>query len=140
MLTEEFYSSVCGPLLTGNTAVAKDVGIYAHTLRPAHAVHGTFKKSSTPVHCLAVSDAHVFAAQHGKAYVHVYSRQRGNQEAFVPFPERVRCVALAGDVLILGTVEGRILLWEVRTTSPRASGFGLRASGLGPRLLADMSE
>ena len=119
MLTEEFYSSVYGPLLTSNTAVAKDVGVYAHTLRPSHAVKGTFKKSSTPVHCLAVSDAHVFAAQHEKAYVHVYSRLRGNQEAFVPFPERVRCIALAGYVLVLGTAEGRVLLWEVRRRTSR---------------------
>ena len=115
MLSEEFYSSICGQPLSSNTAVAKDVGIYSHTLRPAYAVKGTFKKSSTPVHCIAVSDAHVFAAQHEKAYVHVYSRLRGNQEAFVPFPERVRCIALAGDVLVIGTVEGRILLWEVRS-------------------------
>ena len=114
MLSEEFFSSVCGPPLASNTAVAKDVGIYAHTLRPSHNIRGTFKKSSVPVNCLAVSDAHIFAAQHGKGSVHVYSRQRGNQEAFVPFPERVHCIALAGDVLVLGTVEGRILLWEVR--------------------------
>ena len=115
MLSEEFFSAVCGPPLSSNTAIAKDIGIYHHTLSPAYSVKGTFKKSSAPVNCIAASETHVFAAQHEKAYVHVYSRLRGNQEAFISFPERIRCVTLAGDVLVLGTAEGRILLWEVRS-------------------------
>ena len=115
MLVEEFFSSTCGPPLASNTAIAKDVGIYGHTLRPSYAANASFKKSSTPTQCLAVGDSHVFAAQSDKAYVHVYSRIRGNQEAFVPFPERIRCVALVGDVLVLGTAEGRVMLWEVCT-------------------------
>lgn len=65
------------------------------------------------MNCVAVNDTHIFAAQHEKAYVHVYSRQRGNQEAFVAFPERIRCLTLAGDVLVCGTAEGRLMLWEV---------------------------
>ena len=122
MLAEEFISSVCGPRLSSNTAIAKDVGIYSHTLSPTYSVTSTFKKSATPVNCLATNDTHVFAAQHEKAYVHVYSRLRGNQEAFVPFPERIRCLSLAGDVLVLGTAEGRLMLWEVRPTlSPSSS-------------------
>ena len=116
MLTEEFFTAVSGPPLSSNTAVAKDAGIYQHTLRPAHSVKAIFKKSAAPVHGLAVSDSHVFAAQAGRAYVHVYSRLRGGQEAFVPVPERPRCLALAGDVLVLGTEEGRIMLWEVSST------------------------
>ena len=115
MLPEEFFSCICGPPLTTNTALAKDVGIYAHTLWPTYAAKSSFKKSSAPINCLAVSDSHVFAAQHEKAYVHVYSRLRGNQEAFVAFPERIRCLTLINDVLILGTAEGRIMLWEVST-------------------------
>lgn len=113
MLSETFVTSVCGPPLTSNTAVAKDVGIHCHTLSPTYSVSATFKKSSAPVNCLAVSETHVFAAQHEKAYVHVYSRLRCNQEAFVPLPERIRCLTLAGDVLVLGTAEGRLMLWEV---------------------------
>lgn len=113
MLSEEFFSAVCGPPLTSNTAVAKDVGIYAHTLHPTYSVKNTFKKSATPANCLAVSENHVFAAQHEKAYIHVYSRIRGNQEAFIPLPERIRCLTLAGDVLVMGTAEGRLMLWEV---------------------------
>jgi len=114
MLSEEFVSAICGAPLSSNTAIAKDVGIYCHTLSPTYSVKSTFKKSSAPARCLAVSDTHVFAAQHEKAYVHVYSRIRGNQEAFVAFPERIRCVTLVGNVLIMGTAEGRVMLWEVR--------------------------
>ncbi|KAM0259607.1 hypothetical protein ACHAQJ_003186 [Trichoderma viride] len=112
MLSDELFSSVCGPPIAANTAISKDVGIYAHTLTPTWAVKSSFKKSSAPVHCLALSDSHVYAAQDQKAHVHVYSRARGNQEALVPFQERIRCLALAGDVLVLGTAEGRIILWE----------------------------
>ncbi|KAK3310939.1 WD40-repeat-containing domain protein [Chaetomium strumarium] len=115
MLSEEFVSAICGPPLSSNTAIAKDVGIYCHTLSPTYSVKSTFKKSSAPVNCLAVSETHVFAAQHEKAYVHVYSRLRGNQEAFVAFPERIRCLTLAGDVLVMGTTEGRLMLWETCT-------------------------
>ncbi|KAL2019595.1 hypothetical protein VTK56DRAFT_9492 [Thermocarpiscus australiensis] len=115
MLSEEFVSTVCGPPLSSNTAIAKDVGIYCHTLSPTYSVKSTFKKSSVPVNCLGVSEAHIFAAQHEKAYVHVYSRLRGNQEAFVAFPERIRCLTLAGDVLVVGTTEGRLMLWETCT-------------------------
>ncbi|CAM1506086.1 Fc.00g057270.m01.CDS01 [Cosmosporella sp. VM-42] len=114
-MSEEFISSICGPPIAANTAVSKDVGIYAHSLIPSYAVKSTFKKSSTPVNCLAVSATHIFAAQDQKAHVHVYSRLRGNQEALVPFPERIRSLALIGDVLVVGSVEGRLFLWEVCT-------------------------
>lgn len=130
MLSEEFISSICGQPLTTNTAIAKDVGIYTHVLSPALAVKSTFKKSSTPVNCLAVNDTHVFAAQQDKAYVHVYSRLRGNQEAFVPFPERIRSLSLAGDVLVLGTAEGRLMLWEVCNHRLPFAGFSDQSTGL----------
>lgn len=59
----------------------------------------------------------MFAAQSEKAIVHVYSREKGNQEATVPFPERIRSLAVAGgkngDILVLGTEGGRLILWEV---------------------------
>ncbi|GAB0133152.1 hypothetical protein EsDP_00001567 [Epichloe bromicola] len=115
MLSEQVFSSICGPPIAANTAVSKDVGIYGHSLTPSWAVKSTFKKSSVPPHCLAISDTHIFAAQDQKAHVHVYSRLRGNQEALVAFPERIRSLALAGDVLILGTSEGRLILWEICT-------------------------
>lgn len=113
MLTEELVSAVGGPPIAANTAVPKDVGIYNHTVAPAWRLKASFKKSSIGPNCLAVSDNHVFAAQDQKAHVHVYSRQRGNQETLVSFQERIRSVALAGNVLLLGTAEGRLILWEV---------------------------
>ncbi|KAF4970875.1 hypothetical protein FSARC_2145 [Fusarium sarcochroum] len=115
MLSQEFISTISGPPLAANTAISKDVGIYAHSLTPSHTIKTSFKKSSTPVNCLAVSQTHIFAAQDQKAHVHVYSRLRGNQEALVPFPERIRSLALAGQVLVLGSAEGRLFLWETCT-------------------------
>ncbi|KJZ75852.1 hypothetical protein HIM_04676 [Hirsutella minnesotensis 3608] len=114
-LSELLFSATCGPPIAANTAVSKDVGIWAHAVTPSWAVKATFKKSSSPRHCLAVNESHIFAAQDQKAHVHVYSRARGNQEALVSFQERIRCLALAGDVLVLGTAEGRLILWEVAT-------------------------
>ncbi|KAI2637691.1 putative ribosomal assembly complex component Ipi3 [Hypomontagnella submonticulosa] len=115
MLTESYFVSVAGPPLANNTAFARDVGIYEHTLQPSHSTANTFKKSSAPRHCLAVSDTHVFTAQEDKSTVHVYSRAKGNQEALVTFPERIRSITLQDDVLFLGTQEGRLIVWEVCT-------------------------
>lgn len=114
MLSEEFFSSVCGPPIAPNTAVSKDVGVYCHVLTPSFAVKSTFKKSSSPPNGLALGPSHVFAAQQDKSQVHVYSRARGNQEVTVTFPERIRSLALVGDVLAVGTAEGSLILWEVR--------------------------
>jgi len=114
MLSETFVTSIRAQPKSANTAIAKDVGIYLHELHPNHTIKSSFKKSSTPVNALAVSPTHIFAAQADKAVVHVYSRERGNQESLVSFPERVHSLALIGDgVLALGTAEGRVILWEV---------------------------
>ncbi|KAK7209848.1 hypothetical protein V2G26_017026 [Clonostachys chloroleuca] len=115
MLSEDFLSSVSGPPVAANTAVSKDIGIYSQTLSPSYSIRASFKKSSCARHCLAASDTHVFAAQDQKAHVHVYSRVRGNQEALVPFTERIRSLALSGNVVIVGTIEGRLILWETCT-------------------------
>jgi hypothetical protein len=118
MLTETFISSIRAQQRSANTAIAKDVGVYLHELHPSPTIKYSFKKSSTPVHALAVSSTHVFAAQADKAVVHVYSRERGNQEALISFPERIHCVTLVGDgILVLGTAEGRVILWEVSVLS-----------------------
>ena len=51
--------------------------------------------------------------------MHVYSRDQGNQEAIIPFPERIRSMAYAGtpeqdaSILVLGTEAGALVLWEV---------------------------
>ncbi|KAK5164239.1 Pre-rRNA-processing protein ipi3 [Saxophila tyrrhenica] len=114
MLTEQFIASTGVPLKPPPTSVAKDAAIFIHEFQPLQAQKSIFKKSATPPHCLAISDSHIFAAQAGKAVVHVYSRSQGNQEATVPFTERITCLALACEdtVLILGTTEGRLFLWE----------------------------
>lgn len=114
MLSETYITSIRAQQKSANTAVAKDVGIYLHELHPSSTIKSSFKKSSTPVNALAVSSTHVFAAQADKSVVHVYSRERCNQEALISFPERIHCVTLVGDgILVLGTAEGRVILWEV---------------------------
>ncbi|OAA36684.1 WD40 repeat-like-containing domain protein [Metarhizium rileyi] len=115
MLSDEVFSAIRGPPIAANTAVSKDVGIYGHSLTPSWAVKSTFKKSSSSPHCVAISDAHIFAAQDQKSHVHVYSRLRGNQEALVAFPERIQSLAFANNLLVMGTSEGRLILWEICT-------------------------
>ena len=114
MLTESFIVSTLNPEKLTNTVAP---GIHLYELQPHPAVKSTFKKSSTNTNCLAVSASHVFAAQADKAVVHVYSRERNNQEAIVPFPEKIQSIVLAGEsggagTLILGTEGGRLILWE----------------------------
>lgn len=117
MLSECFIASTLTSGRTPSSATLRDVGICLHEIQPSATLRSTFKKSSTPTNCLAVSASHVFAAQADKAIVHVYNRERGNQEATVPFPERIRSIAIVGgkngDVLVLGTEGGRLILWEV---------------------------
>lgn len=114
MLSEDFITSIRAQPRTANTAIAKDVGIYLHTLHPFPKIEANFKKSSTAVNALAANPTHIFAAQADKAVVHVYSRERGNQEALISFPERLHTLNLVGDgLLVLGTAEGRVILWDV---------------------------
>ncbi|KAL1894620.1 Pre-rRNA-processing protein ipi3 [Ceratocystis pirilliformis] len=115
MFTEQFAVAVCGPPLASNTSVSKDAGIYTYQLSPQLQALSVLKRSSAPVNAMAVSPTHIFTAQNNKAHVHVYSRERGNQEALVAFSERITAVALVGDVLVLGTAEGRVILWETCT-------------------------
>ncbi|EMC98413.1 hypothetical protein BAUCODRAFT_425435 [Baudoinia panamericana UAMH 10762] len=117
MLTEHFIASIGVPEKPPGTNVAKDAAIFLHEFQPLAQQRAIFKKSATPANCLAVSESHIFAAQSDKAVVHVYNRLKGNQEATVPFTERVTCIALACDdtVLVLGTAEGRIFLWETHS-------------------------
>lgn len=118
MLTEIFLASVetSGKQLD-RTPIA-DAGVFIHTLQPLPALKSTFKKSSTKPHCLAISASHVFAAQADKATIHVYNRERGHQEAVIPFQERISSLVLAGSydgaaVLVAGSEGGRVILWEV---------------------------
>lgn len=115
MLTESFIISTLTPEKPHNTATT---GIHLHDFQPLPALKSTFKKSSTNPNCLAISPSHIFAAQADKAVVNVYSRERNNQEAVVPFPEKIHSIVLAGEsdgagTLVLGTGGGRVILWEV---------------------------
>ena len=115
MLKESFIVSTLNTEKPSNSAIP---GIHLYDFQPLIALKSTFKKSSTNTNSLAVSSSHIFAAQADKAVVHVYSRERNNQEAVVPFPEKIRSVVLAGQsegagTLILGTEGGRVILWEV---------------------------
>ncbi|KAK2758014.1 Pre-rRNA-processing protein ipi3 [Arachnomyces sp. PD_36] len=121
MLSESFIASVQSSTTNKSSSSTpsslRDVGITIHEYQPAPALRTSFKKSSTAPNCLAVSASHIFAAQTDKAVVNVYNRKKGNQEATVPFPERVRSVAVSsgGEVLVLGTEGGRLILWEICT-------------------------
>ncbi|EIT72440.1 hypothetical protein AFCA_009963 [Aspergillus flavus] len=119
MLSECFIAATLTSGKAPASASLRDVGICVHEFQPSPNLRSTFKKSSTPTNCLAVSPSHVYAAQAEKAIVHVYSREKGNQEAVIPFPERIRSLAIAGskngDVLVLGTEGGRLILWETCT-------------------------
>jgi len=116
MLTESFITSILAQPKTANTAIAKDIGIYFHELHPIPVVKSSLKKSSTRVNGLAATSTHIFAAQADKAVVHVYSREKGSQEALISFPERIHSLTLLEDgVLVLGTAEGRAILWEICT-------------------------
>ena len=114
MLTEQFVAAISASTKP-NTGVTKDAGIFVHEFQPLVAQRHVFKKSATAPNGVAVTSSHIFAAQADKAIVHVYSREKGNQEALVPFPERIHSIALAAQdsVLLLGTESGRILAWEV---------------------------
>lgn len=117
MLSETLVASLIGSTKVQTSSTLKDAGICLQDLQPTSALRTTFKKSSTPPNGLAVTPTHIFAAQVDKSVIHVYNRQKGNQEATVPFPERIRSLAVAGghngEILILGTEGGRLILWEV---------------------------
>lgn len=119
MLTETFIAASSAPpkAASAQSALLKDAGIFLHTFQPHPALRSTFKKSAAHTNCLAISKSHILSAQVEKAVVHVYSREKGNQEATVPFPERIHSLALAANetVLLLGTESGRITVWETST-------------------------
>jgi pre-rRNA-processing protein IPI3 len=117
MLAEHLVASIGAPFKATGTSIAKDAAIFVHEYQPSGTQRTMFKKSATPQNCLAVSATHIFAAQADKAVVNVYNRERGNQEATIPFTERINCLTLACEdtILVLGTTEGRVFLWEVTT-------------------------
>lgn len=119
MLTESFVAATetVKPPATHLSSTLKDVGIFLHEFQPQVALRHGYKKSSIAQNCLAISSSHIFASQVGKAIINVYSRTKGNQEATVPFPQKITCLVYAekSAILILGTQDGKLVLWEVAT-------------------------
>lgn len=119
MLIEYFVAGTesVKPPVTHLSSALKDVGVFLHEFQPQLAVRQGFKKSSIGKNCLAVSDTHIFAAQAGKAIINVYNREKSNQESTVPFPQKISSIAYAphAAILVLGTQDGRLLLWEIAT-------------------------
>lgn len=119
MLTESFIAATetVKPPAAHLGSNLKDVGILLHEFQPQCTLRQCFKKSSVAKNCLAFSSTHVFAAQAGKAVVYVYSREKGNQESTVPFPQKISSLTFAekAAILILGTQDGKLMLWEVAT-------------------------
>lgn len=119
MLVEGFVVGTSSENVVNPSLVSghKDVGIFHYDFQPQLAFRHGFKKSSTPQNGLAISECHIFATQSGKAVVHVYNRAKGNQEATIPFPERISCIAYAKGtgILIMGTESGKLVLWEFGT-------------------------
>lgn len=92
----------------------KDAGVFVAPLVPNTLPEKTYKKSSSAVNGLAVSQTHFFAVQSGKAAVNVYSRERGNQELSVFFPEKITSITIQDDnIAILGMANGGLQIWEV---------------------------
>ena len=134
MLTETFVAATSTPDKISNTTV---IGIHFHELQPLPALKSTFKKSSINPNCLAISPTHIFAAQADKAVIHVYNRERKNQECIIPFPERIRSIAITGEqngggFLIIGTEGGRLILWEVSKTTGSVSVVLIRTNSFAP--------
>ena len=119
MLTESFVAATVATnkAVAHASAALKDVGIFLQEFQPQSTFRQGFKKSSAHPGCVAISDSHIFAGQADKAVINVYSREKGNQEATVPFPERVHSLVYAhgAETLVIGTEGGRLILWEVAT-------------------------
>ena len=123
MLTESFLAATRRAEKQAQATNVKDIGIHVHEYQPIPSLKSSFKKSSTAPNCLAANATHIFAAQEDKSVVHVYNRERANQEAVIPFPEKLTALALTGrydgaGALVLGTHGGRLILWEVIVLAP----------------------
>ena len=119
MLTESFLAATLTTKKVSSqlSSNLKDVGICLHEVQPQSALRHGYKKSSVNRNCLAISESHIFAAQADKAVINVYSREKGNQEATVPFPERTHSLAYVDGIgiLVIGTEGGKLILWETAT-------------------------
>ncbi|KAI6251085.1 WD repeat-containing protein 18 [Erysiphe necator] len=118
MVVENFIAATGSSQLlqSSKSAPSKSAGIFIYELQPDSKLKLALKNSSTPVNALTTTSTHIFAAQAEKAVVHVYSREKQNQEASIFFPYHVHSLAIVGDgILVLGTAEGRLVTWELST-------------------------
>ncbi|CAD6502895.1 BgTH12-02569 [Blumeria graminis f. sp. triticale] len=116
MPSENFIVATRAHSSKTQNGMLKDVGVYIHEIQPECTIRSSFKKGSAHPNSLAANSSHIFVAQADKAIVNVYSREKGNLEALVSFPERVHSLAIAGESIVaVGLAEGRIILWEVST-------------------------
>ncbi|CCU82950.1 putative pre-rRNA-processing protein IPI3 [Blumeria hordei DH14] len=116
MPSENFIAATRAHPSKTQNGMLKDVGVYIHEIQPECTIRSSFKKGSAHRNSLAANSSHIFVAQADKAIVNVYSREKGNLEALVSFPERVHSLATAGESIVaVGLAEGRIILWEVST-------------------------
>lgn len=116
MLTENFIVSTRESKKRGQNAVKPD-GIQLHEYQPHLALRKSYKNSSTNANCLSLSRTHVFAAQAEKSTVHVYNQSTGKQEATIAFQKKITCITVTSTnfpIVILGTNDGSLILWEVR--------------------------
>ena len=118
MLTEQFVASI-SKSQSHNLSGAKDAGIFSYDLQPHVAQRAVYKKSVTATNSLAVSSSHIFAVQEEKSTIHVYNRAKENIATVVPLPEPICSIKLAmhDTLVVLGTTKGRIILWEVCSSS-----------------------
>lgn len=125
MLVESFVAATETTSAKSNVSFTlKDVGIVLQEFQSHNALRHGFKKSSIKANSLAISSSHIYAAQADKAVVHVYNREKGNQEATVSFSERISSLAFVGHstgFLVCGTEGGRVLVWEVMSGRQSAS-------------------
>lgn len=119
MLSESFIAASSAPpkLTSSQSQQLKDAGVFCHSFQPQARLEQSLKKSTANANGVACTDTHIFAAQAGKAAVHVYSRDKGNQEATVQFPEKICSLTLAleGTLVVLGGEGGGLHLWETCT-------------------------
>ncbi|RPA94730.1 WD40 repeat-like protein [Choiromyces venosus 120613-1] len=115
MLNEQVVISTFRPIPDASSVATAEPTIAFYDLH-TFSQTAVFKRSTTAKNCLAITDSHLFAAQSDKAVVNIYSREKGNLEATVPFKEKFTVLeAGSKEIVAGGTEDGRLVLWETAT-------------------------
>lgn len=115
MLTEQVILGTQRSSLDNSSVSTAESSIAVFDLH-TYSQTASFKRSSTPKNCLAVTPSHVFAAQSDKAIINIYNRSKQNLESTVPFQEKFTVIEASGGsgaFLAGGTDSGRLTIWEV---------------------------